>query len=139
MICFIHRFPKFLLGAGKCHTPGRRQRNSPPSTFRYPSLPLRRLQNSYWELWNTTLLAMGPSWVLLFTVLFFLLFLFVAFPFYSPPLLAPSHTSPPAFVSRLLFLCRYRSLGFSFLLLFCFGVSASSQFPLGPRPIRVSG
>ena len=56
------------------------------------------------------------------------------------PLLAPSHTSPPSFVSRLVFFCRYRSLGFSFfLLIVSFAVSGSSQTPLGPRLIRVSG
>ena len=108
--------------SGIPHIPGRRQRNCPPSTSRFPSLLFRRLQNSYWEPRNTTLGAMDPSWVLFFIFLFFLLFLFVAFPFYSTPVPAPSLNPLPHLFLVCLFFCRSRSLGFCFFVFFCFVV-----------------
>ena len=106
--------PKFLLGTEEYHTLSYGPVLGPPFHLPiFPSLPLRRL---------SLLLA---------------------------PLLASTHTSPPSFVFLFVSFWRSRSLGFSFSLfgvyVFLFPlsdgmcVSGSSQIPLGPRPIRVSG
>ena len=144
---FHTSFLKILTGSwGIPHIPRRRHRNCPPSTFRVPSLLFRRLQNSYWELTNTTLGAMHPSWVLLFIFLFFLLFLFVAFPFYksgwrqrrafSRPLLGVALCRRPGWRQRRAFsrpllgvaLCR-RPAPLQFI-----GCRSPSRLPLPPPP-----
>ena len=117
-MCFIHRFPKSLLGAEEYHTWSYGPVLGPPFHLPiFPSLPRRRLQNSLgteeYHAWNYGPVLGPPFHLSIFPSLCLRrLSLLLA------PLLAPTHTSPPSFVSLLLFFWRSRSLGFSLFFFF---------------------
>ena len=141
MICFIHRFPNILLGVGEYHTFQGDGRGIDPLLFFVFRLFLfvaskiltGNLGIPHFELWA----RLGSSFSS-----FYFSFSSSSSPFpstrppYLPLLIHPlPHLFPVCFFPAVI----SPSVSFFCCLFLFYCLSANSQFPLGPRPIRVSG